>query len=908
MRPIYLTMSAFGPYADKTELNLDKLGESGIYLITGDTGAGKTTIFDAITFALFGKTSGDERDGAMMRSKYAKSETPTYVELSFLFRGEKYTIRRNPTYTRPKKRGEGKATESADAELHCPNGNIILRPREVDPAIRNLLGVDREQFSRIAMLAQGDFRRLLLATTEERIDIFRQIFHTEKYKVLQERLKEINSDVRARRRTCQANIQQLLENVQLSSEQELPRNTENEFTPDEIIPLLQKQIETDKVVQVSFSERQRVLTESLQKLGEKRALAREMQEVQIALQNANNTYKEKKHLATTRENDLILAQKSCDSLRDYPDKIATIRHILSQYDTLDTQSNDLAEKKRAYQNNRAEYTKIVEQQNTHQKSITQYTSELESLADAETTYQKLEHDSENTASRLSSLSTLADMSAQLTNATKQRKLAQTRYQNAADAADKARSIYDIQNKAFLDEQAGILATHLVDGMPCPVCGACEHPHPAMPSPDAPDEMRLKQLRFNADTAQKKAVETSELASRILGEEKALQSALLDTCRTFPELIDVTPDILPVAIQNMVNATEEAQYKIKNNLTKAKARLDRKATIQKRLPLEQESLNTLNTRYTALDAEGIRLEAEMNALATQVDTLSRSLPYPNRNDALNAIASMQKKFDNANAYLLKAQESLNNVKDELNRLQEQIRGLCERLNNAEPMNLDAIEEQNKAQQDALKHLEEKRNIIAIRLHNNQKTAATIALRQNELCDIDKELMQIESMANTANGTLTGKDKIMLETYVQMAQFDRILARANSRLLIMSRGQYELQRSESAENKRTQSGLDLCVIDHYNGTLRSVKTLSGGETFQASLSLALGLSDEVQSNAGGIQLDTMFVDEGFGALDADALEQAMRALTDLASQHRLVGIISHVADLKTRIEKQIFDTCF
>ena len=1179
MRPITLTLSAFGPYAGVTRLDLDQLGENGLYLITGDTGAGKTTLFDAITFALYGEASGDNRSPGMFRSKYAAPETPTYVELEFLCRGKGYTLRRVPEYQRPKLHGTGTTAQKAEASLILPDGTPITKPREVDAAVRDILGLDRNQFMQIAMIAQGDFLKLLLASTEDRKQIFRKIFKTDLYQRLQESLKRESGALNDRCADARKSVRQYIAGVLFDEESPLaPRlrlAREEKLPMEETTALIAQVLEEDKSRSQGFQEELDRLEEALKAihtrlnqaaqqaqsrqslakmeeelLGEEEkrkqaeeALARELEKKPLAQRLAQQitlleadlpryaqleeetrrrealtrTLTEQRQtlsqgqaeqkrqetaleeaqgelddLKTAGEESLRLLEQKKDTaaqleaLNAYEVQTAQLATLegkrqllearLEQHQADASQAELLRQRAALLHSQLPGYDALAqkreqllalgqqltgqEQDLAQRKSLeealrTQADSEsreLEALADVPARREQLLAARAEAQRQLRLMGSLENQLRELDKTTALLEQGQADYRAAAQKAEEAGQRFFRYNAAFLSEQAGILAQELRDGVPCRVCGALHHPSPACKSENAPTEAQLNQARQQSDDAQERMRRVSETCAARKAQREALVNQLLSGARELglpqeePALRSQRPQLRQLTQGSLENMDSQLHLLDKN--------LGRRQELEARLPALQKRLTALTAEIAQLEAALSAGKAQRESLTRQVSEQESQLPYGSRQEAqqeaercrskaaqlldaleetrnaleearqdwagaksvldqtarrLSALCSLEGKGEElakqAKALAPVLRETLSRLEGFLaavgqklerkkmleaalpgqrqalrertaqntaleNRIasdeaslaaaQQQERSLAQTLaygsekdarqalskrqseQSAMILSLEQAERENRthseaviriraaaqqlrqqleaapeidgeaekaAQADALARrqaLQREKQRCDGRLAANAPALQSIRQRQAELVALEARYSWVRALSNTANGNLPGKEKVMLETYVQMTYFDRILQRANLRLGVMTDGQYELKRRTEAENNRSQSGLELDVIDHYNGSRRSVKTLSGGESFLASLALALGLSDVIQSSAGGVRLDTMFVDEGFGSLDEEALNQAMKALVSLTQGNRLVGIISHVGELKARIDRQILVT--
>ncbi len=909
MRPIKLTLSAFGPYADTTVLELDKLGTRGLYLVTGDTGAGKTTIFDAITFALYGEPSGDNRDPSMLRSKYAAPGTPTEVELLFAYRGKTYMLRRNPEYLRPAKRGGGTTVQKADATLQYPDGRIVTRYREVTAAVTALIGLDRSQFSRIAMLAQGDFLKLLLASTEERKAIFRQIFQTAPYQVLQEQLKARTAALASQCEALRQSIRQYAAGV-LAGEDDarrdaLARVQTGQLAAEDTLALLTALLADDDAALAQQQHTLRQTEARITALTTRLAQAEEQEKTRAALEAAQAAQvRIAAQLADAQA--ALSAQQAQQPVREQLHaQIATARSELPRYDELETTRAALraqTDKHRAQQtactDDRARLARAADALQAQQR-------EFAALEDCGATQEKLTALLAQQEQRAAALSAFAQALAACDALRDKHRAACAAYQAAAQQEEALTADYLRQNRAFLDEQAGVLAHTLQPGQPCPVCGACEHPHPAPTTVHAPTEAALERARRASTHAQQTAAEASAVVAGLTGQLETMTAALLQQGAAL-----FGPDVEPATYTAQVDAAQTAMHaavqETTRSLAEVRQRMARRTALAQELPQRFAAVKALEAALAARESETAAQAARVEAMQTALDTLARTLPFAGKAQAVSALRDLQTRHDALQAALERAQAAYQIARSQADTLSGQIEGYRAQLAAVPAVPLAAEREELARCGQEKEACTRAITALSARLQTNQTAFDNLHARFDELTNLEAQWSQMRALSATANGNLAGKEKIMLETYIQMTYFDRVIARANTRFMVMSGGQYELKRSVEAENNRSQSGLALDVIDHYNGTERSVRSLSGGEAFKASLSLALGLSDEIQSSAGGIRLDSMFVDEGFGSLDEESLAQAMQALAGLTEGDRLVGIISHVAELKSRIDKQIVVT--
>lgn len=1173
MRPIKLTLSAFGPYAGRTVLELDRLGESGLYLITGDTGAGKTTIFDAITYALYGEASGDSRDPGMLRSKYASPDTPTEVELVFSSGGKVYTVRRNPEYQRPKTRGEGFTLRRAEAELICPDGRVVTKTKDVTDAVRNILGIDRRQFLQIAMIAQGDFLKLLLAPTEERKAIFRQLFKTEPYRRLQDELRTETAALSRRCAEIGASVRQYTDEIDCAAEsplyEELTEAKAGRMPAGETLGLIARVIGQDERLSDEMSREIDTLEERLRdiharlreneknerlreglaaKLAEleekkgglerssaalkaerdKRPRAAEYAAELALLESRSGEYEKLAELngdihklsaqldsdtGELRRTDSAIAERreSAARLRTEGQELASAgedvqrlsaerdraeaeREMLSEYlacrERLDGAENALNAAREAYEALRpkedeleelrteaakleaelpsyAELENITAGANTSKERLRaaeaalelkkrEYESagtrlaacraELDALKNAAADLERLTREKETAERRLSALQKLGEDTAELDGLAVLLEKKQAGFLLAGKTADELQRNYVNLNKAFLAAQAGVLASALHDNEPCPVCGSMSHPHPAAIPAEAPGEDELNAIRDESAAAQEElrriSAECAAVRTRKDAKESALNAALadiaavredvprltaeteraihalserisaanarderrqelaaglpaleeraaalaaeqgelertraaesaslaalderraalcgrlrcangdearrelhalndgrdrltktlaaaqeaFDSCRdgytasasacTQAErrlraglVTDADADAFRPAATELHRKTLEKISALARDIAAAEERAVRKSGTEKLLRETEEELSTLSGTREALSGAVQFNSSRLAEMRRRVQELASSLPFPDGGSARARAKELASLTESMKADLERAEREHGQLERAVSALSGETDGLIAQLADAPELDAAAETAERERTETLRAELRQKKQTVDSRIHSNRAAAESISERLSELERLERRLSWMKSLSDTANGTINGKEKVALETYVQMTFFDHIIARANIRFMVMSGGQYELKRRADAGDYRSQSGLELDVVDHYNGSERSVKTLSGGESFKASLSLALGLADEIQSSAGGVRLETMFVDEGFGSLDEESLDQAIRALGGLTEGNRLVGIISHVGELKERIDKQIVVT--
>lgn len=906
MRPLELILSAFGPYAGEVVVAFSRLGERGLYLITGDTGAGKTTLFDGIAFALYGEASGVNREAAMLRSSFAKGETPTFAQLTFQCGGKTYTVRRNPEYLRPAKRGKKLVTEKADAQLTFFDGRPpITGSREVTRAVSEVIGLDRTQFSRVAMIAQGEFLQLLLAKTEERSKIFREIFHTGPYQQLQEALREETAQKKTAYEAVSQRIRQHLENVQPPIGAEAAWQEAMALPGQEAMDLL-----------AIFLKQQAQDLEGLRQQEETWKQERARLERQIGQEEAAQRLR--KESSQARE-DAVQAEQRAEegrqawekardaepSLRELADALTALRQQLPVYEARETLRQNKAQTAQTLartQQDHAKAEKVLESLAAEEEALTKELEHLETLPAREEGLARRQQEFNQRESALEQIETALKEGDRLALVYEK---AQQTYRRAAEEATRLRQQYTVLERAFLDGQAGYLAGFLREGEACPVCGSRHHPAPATLPQQIPDRETLETEKEKTQQAE----EAARQASVAAGAAQARQAAQEEETRRLGKSVFEDADLVSLPRQleearREQNAQNTALAAERDQLTQEKAH---RQTLLNRRPSLEEERAAAQERIREGERTLSALQSRLSALEEELSRQGEGLRFATRRQAEEELSAGQKRLEEGERALETARTTWETCRQEADRAAARVKALEEQLPKEETGgDFSALLSRSKLVQQECDALQKERETLLTRYENNQRAQNALVQQQVLLKEAQTAWTMVRGLSNTANGMVQGKDKVTLETFVQMTWFDRILARANLRLMKLSGGRYELYRRQEAENQRSRSGLDLEVQDHYEGGRRSVKTLSGGESFQASLALALGMADEMQAAAGGVRLDTLFVDEGFGSLDDEALEQAVRTLADLAEGNRLVGIISHVSTLKTRIERQILIT--
>ena len=902
------------------QLRLDALGTDGLYLITGDTGAGKTTIFDAIIYALYGEASGNIRTTDMLRSKYANADTATFVELTFVFKDKTYIVRRNPEYLRPSKRGEGRFTkESAKAQLTMPDKEVITGLVSVNNKIIEIIGLNKNQFSQIAMLPQGEFMRLLLADTKQRIEIFREIFDTEPYLLLQDRIKKDANELYRLVSDYKKSMAQYVADVYCDENSEYNQaliniKNDSQMSIKEILDIIDKIIAQDKSCADEYDKAIISIDKGIDQLNSKLTIAIQTERIKddykSALTQLNN-------LTEEYENVYSIYKAECEKDSERNELSLNIEKSsekLESYELLEKYKKDYGKKLDKINNITQDIHEDTNSLNECIKQIDNCKKEAEILKNTELEIEKLNSKISDIIKKKEAVEYLKDVFERKIKAVSQADEAKDRYMSAFAAYEEANNRYLKMEKAFFNEQAGIMAAALAEGEPCPVCGSVTHPVPAVAGDDAPTEMQLKKYKIYVEDKSKECSELSSQSGLLSGQAESMNNMFFGSIVNFntqwKEALDNSRDDETIRVDiiqllaDLGKILDEAMLEKKNadeNISKYNNLIKMLSDYDKKVEQLKDKINKSKNELAILSTQNENMQKQISQLEKELGNKDIMQAKKLINDMKLKKVQLDKAYEAAKKQYDEYTINIKTLKNRISDLQKQISHTDKQK--TPDIDIPMYEKQLEDMKKERLKLREKKNIVDIRIANNEKVYKSIE-RVNEKSEkSEKHYSWLRTLSDTVNGSLSGKSRIKLETYVQMSFFDRIIMRANTRFMRLTDGQYELKRSDSKDNYKNQTGLELDIIDHYNGTIRSVKSLSGGEAFEASLSMALGMSDEIQSRSGGIQIDTMFIDEGFGSLDDESLSQAVKVLNSLSSSDRLIGIISHVSVLKDRIDKQI-----
>ena len=886
MKPINIIISAFGPYKDKVIIDFTKLGENGIFLITGDTGAGKTSIFDAISFAIFGEVSGSNRPIKSIRSDFADPETETFVELEFLHKNKIYKILRNPSYEKPKKKGDGFTKKTADASLEFGD-KVVNGIKNVDTKIEEILGINAKQFKQIAMLAQGEFLKILFAESKDRTEIFRKIFDTNIYnliaKKLKEKLKDNEENLKELKNTFTTNTANILWSAE--NKVDISAKDLNEVDIANVVEALKLEIKNNKAEDIKLQEE---ILKKEQEINIDEENIKKQEELNIKIKNFNELlkkqieYKQQEKEIEELKTKISKNQKIKERIKPKEEKVKNqeeqIQRLEKDLENLNTKIID-GQKKEKEHNTKVELVNKIGEIYKEYCNCVEIKDELLEKANRLKNIEKLELKK-------------AEQVKEYTKIENEYKVMNVDYLEKEDE--------------FFKEQAGILAEKLEANKPCPVCGSIEHPKIARKSVSVLTKQELDVLKKSLENKQK--------------EKQLKQGECIKTNSQINTLVEEFKDDF-----NEEFNLEKFKNLIRDEFNKNKEKLE----INEKMISEEYNKLSLNTLVLKeFDFEKFK-DGVIEAINLEKNELikDKTIQEEKNKQLLEGKIKLKEYNEEFSKELLnlgfKTKEEYKNLliaDKEIENFQKHV----EQFNTNVTVNNTKILEIEKEVKDKqeLDLTEAKAKLIKVKneldeerkvhiqakgkLDNNTRIYNLLAENSKELKKKMKDFIIYDELSRTANGTLPGKKRIEFEQYVQATYFDMVILEANKRLAKMTENRYWLVRKEEPEKISDKVGLDLEVVDNYNGKKRDVKSLSGGEAFKAALSLALGLSDVIQSYSGGVVIDTLFIDEGFGSLDTESREQAINTLSLLIDNNKLIGIISHVTELKERIDKKIIVT--
>lgn len=858
MRPLKLELCAFGPYASKTEIDFTLFGNSGIFLITGDTGTGKSTIFDAISFALYGEASlgKEKRSAKSFRSDYAKKEEKTYVTFEFEHKNKRYRVTRNPEYTRPKLKGEGEVKETADASLiEIDSSNVYTGVNLVNSMINDLLGLTKDQFSQTVMIAQGDFMKILNANSKDRKELFQKIFNTKLYSLFQEKLKLENSKCESTNKELNTKISLALSRID-NYEEYNDYNLLNTYKTDSkyIYQMIDTLVDLNKYLddkQKEFNSKKKELDKKIEELVKTISVANTnnklIKELESNKKNLLDFEKNKESIELLKKNvnnaklalPIISLEEKVDSINKQ------IKETNSEIDDLDKllldNENLLKEKELVFKEICSDYNKL--------DLIKEEIIKIEAVYSSLVKKQQLNNE-------------LVKLDKELAKV----------YISKKEIVKQ----YEEMEECFYKQQSASLALLLKDNEACPVCGSLEHPKPAI----------FEDLNISKDDIDNKKEELEKINEKLNDINSKLNSKT---------------EVLNEQTEFIKNSGFDENVEINDlyNLKQMKSEFIAKTT--KLYESSLVNIQELNKKISSLKG---KKDVFINGLEKSLQD-KKLLEKEFEKELL-------KKFSNIDDYnkskldfetITKKELQINKFESDYNACLKSIDILGKQVKEIEFVDVDSLTIDKNRLLVEKTSLENKLNSYNNGLLNNTKVYKDLIEYKKQYDKNIEEWAVVKEVYECVSGQIASRAKLSFETYVQQYYFKQVISAANVRLNTLTSGMFILRCKNDSRDKRTQSGLDLEVLDRATGLWRDVNTLSGGESFMASLALALGLSDVVQAQSGGIRLDAMFIDEGFGTLDENSLRQALMLLDKLASSNKLIGIISHISELKEKIEKKI-----
>ena len=915
MKPLKLTMSAFGSYAGKNVIDFTGQ-QQGIFLITGDTGAGKTTIFDAITYALYNQTSGGERNGNMMRSQYAQPETETYVELEFLYRGQTYRVRRNPDYKITKTLKNGKIREQKvphSVELTLPDGTVFTEKKNAtDAKIIEILGLTADQFSQIVMIAQGDFLKLLYTKSDERKMIFSKLFRTDIYWKIQENLRRKSMEMDER-------IQENDRAFEQEKSRIIPLTESEELPLDELVERLRERLK-------DALKEQNLRRANVEELNKKITKYEEINKLFVSLEKIRQTGKElearqaeskerRQQIENARKADKVLVAEQ-QNLRQQQEVEQSAQAIAKMTETLANDQEMFESLKTQLQEVEAKQKREAADIQKKMLALEQSFPSYEALQNARSEEQQAKKvwedlgktSEESFHKKKAGIAALKEQQKRQEQVVEQTK---KNWEQTSLSASESAKHYEHMYEAFLKEQAGILAENLSAGCPCPVCGSTIHPDPAKLSDHAVTELEVEQAKKTRAAAEEKR----DLAYAAFEAEKTKKQKLAQAVEK-----EEADFVLAQTIAKQQRKEAEQNYV---SLQKTAEQI-REKLVYPSLAEAKKQYAAMQKALEAAEQEIAKKRQKVSELAEAMNTLKgqKLAEEENQKTAKKLAVKTEKEY----AKLLEksgfvSEETYHlailpeRSRSKLEREEKEYESQCLRQQSEQKLlekqvsgktytDTSELNEQLKAEKQALKETEKTYMELHTAYENDRSVLQNCAVYLEKGKKLESEDQVIKSLSKTANGRLSGSAKIDFETYIQRQYFKQIIHEANKRLLTMSNHQFILKLKEEANTgRKTNEGLDLSVYSLVTDSERDVKTLSGGESFLAALAMALGLSDIVERSAGAIHPDMMFIDEGFGSLDAQSRQQAIEVLAELAGDSRMVGIISHVTELKEQIDRKL-----
>ena len=989
MMPISLTLSAFGPYPDTITIDFESFQEDGLFLITGPTGSGKTMIFDAMIFALYGKTSGQIRQTDSLRCDHALNEIPTFVEFSFSLHQQNYTIKRNPKYYL-----EGKKTpKQPSALLTLPDGKMVEGIKEVNQKMISLLGVDDQQFKQICMIAQGEFTKLIMASSDEREKVLRELFHSETYQKLEEKLKVHLKVYQDKYDFLLNKRKDLMQELQVEDHQEyLSKQTKLIASQQQEYDDLKKDLDQKKQqLQLYRLQNQRLiqlkdLKQQFQDLKKQENDYQELNKTIDTLKKAQETnylyisyIKQQKKLQTLNLNQEDFLKQLKKLEKDYQEKKVQANSLDYKQQTKEKLQNQIQETKQLinqiyqYQNDyqnlqtlKQQYRMLDEEHKLFLKKKEKFENGLQrdqeriqSEQQVQSKYELIKQQYVRLNEQKVKVHQLSDYYDQILKLNENKSDLQEDYTVVEKQVDHEKMQYNQMEKLYFRKQAGIFALQLKEDQPCPICGSLHHPHPAQIEKE---DITKEKLDQQAKKVKQQEHRLQDILQKILLSNQKKEMLVKQTKQLSSEL-NIQEELSKEIFIKELGHLSKDEKRMKKEYLELQDELKYIQKLKKSVALSLKDMSTYESKELKQTQSLENIQVQIHQLSGKLDDSMRQYEIgevnKNYQQVLKEYRQLSLEIETIQQDYEKVKNKYLEVKTKISSLNQQIiqeQEIYDELDNKYHTALDAfINEEEflnlKTQINQISILEKKYQdyLISLKSLNEQiislenevkdstyvdlsslsetikevnqqlreknddleKLKIDYSLKEKMIKDIQKINQQLKKDEATYQRYLdlynlaSGKNnaRVSIERYVLATYFENMLIYANVIMKQLSQGRYQLLRKDDAGKGRSQQGLELDVFDQESGNVRSIKTLSGGESFKAALSLALGLSRMVQDYAGGIELNTLFIDEGFGSLDSQSLDQAMNCLMELHHENKLIGIISHVSDLKDRIERQL-----
>lgn len=925
MRPINITISAFGPYKDQVYIDFTQFDNNGIFLITGDTGSGKTTIFDAICFALFGIASGSNRGKNSFRSDFADDDVKTFVILEFMHKNISYKVTRSLGYIRKKKRGEGYTQVNGDASCEYLD-NVITGDKHVTDKCEEILGINSSQFKQISMIAQGEFLKLLLAKPNDRADIFRKIFDTYIYRDISDSLKRKYLDVKSEYEKVGMVIDNLKESLIIDDDIIL-----NDVSIKELFDVISKVICKDKAKEDKLEEDKTNILNKIQNITNDISNANLINDSFDKYETANMSLK----IILEEKDDIDNKRLIVNKNKEIINKVMPYYNEVLRLDNLIKDKNsDLVNNKKLYSEVEQKYTDVLDEYNNlnlSRKKIDTLKLDLSKLENMLPLFLELDSLNKELMNKkniynlleleaLNNLLKLVDNNKKLNDDYLEKKAFLLKIKNKYNRLS---SDYNLMYNKFIDSQAGIIAKDLKDNCPCPVCGSLDHPNPASLDSEYISKDELDLIKEKLDNCQveldKSSKEVNSLGQKLdisNNEVKDIDvNELYSKLDSYANVNNKDIDVSKYNINDIVKDISYIEASIDNKRTLINDDDTEELVNEKisKVSLEIDNINKyindITRKYEDLLSKKTSLESVIDVISVELDKLhnDRKVAFSKYSNSYKELGyELEKDYLSVkldDEICASYELEVSNYNKKVDDLNSRLNTLSEVIKDKERIDINSLKEKKCQMDNELSEKELSLKSAHSKYSNNKIVYDKLGSVYKKYKKIEEELAIYEDLSNTANGNIKGKNKLEFEQYVQASYFDNVLVSANKRFSYMTDSRYLLSRKVEANKVSDKLGLELEVIDNYTGKRREITSLSGGESFKASLSLALGMSDVIQSYSGGVVVDTMFIDEGFGSLDNDSLETAMNAILMLSNSDKLIGIISHVDELKDRIDKKI-----